>query len=90
MIKPGDKLAMYGDYGTGGTGPYNLYAGIVPILEVDQEGEIIDLFRSDQRVFCLFKYRDYKNLQGKYPNLYFHFLAQRQVGERDMVLVSNQ
>ncbi len=90
VIRRGDKLAMYGDYGSAGTAPYNFYTGIVPILEVDKEDDLFALFRSDQRIFCLFKYPDYVNLQRKYPDLFFRLLTRRQVGDRDMVLVSNQ
>jgi hypothetical protein len=45
-IKPGEKLVMYGYIGSAVTAQYNFYTGIVPILETENEKEVIDLFRS--------------------------------------------
>jgi hypothetical protein len=89
-IKPGEKVAMYGDFGSVGTAPYNFYTGIVPILEIENEGEVIDLFRSKERVFCLLRYGDYESLSRKYPDLPLHLITQRGVGSRDMLFMSNQ
>ena len=54
-MKSGEKLAMYGDFGSAGTAPYNLYTGIVPILEIEQEANLIDFLGTKERVFCIFK-----------------------------------
>lgn len=89
-MKPGDRLAMYGDFGSVGTAPYNFYTGIVPILEVESEAELIHLFRSKERVFCLFKYRDYEKLSRKGTSVSLRLITRRSVGDKDMALVSNQ
>ena len=89
-MKPSERLVMYGDFGSAGTAPYNFYTGIVPILEVENEEEVIDLFRSKERVFCLLKYRDYEKLSVKYTGMPLHLITHRSVGDRDMAFVSNQ
>jgi 4-amino-4-deoxy-L-arabinose transferase-like glycosyltransferase len=89
-IKPGEKLVMYGYIGSAVTAQYNFYTGIVPILEIESEEEVIDLFRSKERVFCLFKYRDYERLSLKYTDVLLHLITHRSVGDRDMAFVSNQ
>ncbi len=90
VMHPGDRLALYGDFGSAGTAPYNLYTGIVPILEIEEEPRVLDLFGSKERVFCLFKYRDFEMLSRKYAGVPFHLIARRNVGDREMVLVSNR
>jgi len=89
-MKPGERLAMYGDFGSGGTAPYNLYTGIVPILEIESEGAIIDLFRSKERVFCLLKYRDYDILKKEDLGIPLQLITRRSVGDKDMAFVSNR
>ena len=89
-MKPGEKLVMYGDIGSAVTAQYNFYTGIIPILEIENEEEVIDLFRSKERVFCLFKYRDYERLSMKYTGMPLHLITRRSVGDRDMALVSNR
>jgi hypothetical protein len=89
-MKPGDRLAMYGDFGSVGTAPYNLYTGIVPILEIENEAEVIGLFRSKERVFCLFKFRDYEKLSRKDTSVSLRLITRRSVGDKDMALVSNR
>jgi 4-amino-4-deoxy-L-arabinose transferase-like glycosyltransferase len=89
-MKPGEKLFMYGDFGSAGTSPYNFYSGIVPILEIENEKEIMDLFRSKERVFCLIEYDDYERLTRKYADLSLKLITRRGVGNRDMVFVSNR
>ncbi len=90
MVRPGDKLAMYGDFGSAGTAPYNFYTGIVPILEIEDESKIVDLFRSNERVFCLFKYHEYEMLSRKYTGIPFHLIIHRSVGDRDMAFAANR
>jgi hypothetical protein len=89
-MKNGGKLVIYGDSGSARTAQFNFYSEIVPILEIDNEIEIIDLFRSKDKVFCLVEYDDYERLIGKYPDLPLNLITRRGVGNRDMVLVSNR
>jgi hypothetical protein len=89
-MKTGGRLVIYGDTGSAGTSQFNFYTGIVPILEIENEKEIVDLFRSKERIFCLFKYRDYENLNRKFTQLPLHLIVRRNVGDRDMALVSNR
>ena len=89
-IKPGEKLVMYGYIGSAVTAQYNFYTGIVPILETENEAEVIDLFRSKEKVFCLVQYDDYDRLIGKYTDLPLNLITRRGVGNRDMAFVSNR
>jgi hypothetical protein len=89
-IKPGEKLVMYGYIGSAVTAQYNFYTGIVPILEIENEKEIVDLFPSKEKVFCLVESDDYENLVRKYTDLSLNLITRRGVGSRDMVLVSNR
>ena len=89
-MKDGGKLVIYGDSGSAGTAQFNFYTGIVPILEIEDEKEIIDLFHSNERVFCLVNYDDYERLIGKYTDLSLTLIIRRGVGNRDMVFVSNR
>jgi len=89
-MKPEEKLVMYGDIGSAVTAQYNFYTGIVPILEIENEGEVIDLFRSKERVFCLFRYRDYERLSREYSGVPLQLITRRNVGDRDMAFISNR
>jgi hypothetical protein len=89
-MKTGGKLVIYGDSGSAGTSQFNFYTGIVPILEIEDEKEIIGLFHSTEKVFCLVNYDDYEILTRKYPNLSLNLISRRSVGNRDMVFLSNQ
>jgi 4-amino-4-deoxy-L-arabinose transferase-like glycosyltransferase len=89
-MKPGEKLVKYGDIGSAVTAQFNFYTGIVPILEIENEKEMINLFRSKEKVFCLVEYDDYERLIRKYTDLPLHLITRRGVGGRDMVFVSNQ
>jgi hypothetical protein len=51
---------------------------------------VIDLFRSRERFFCLFKYGDYEKLSSEYPEVSLHFITNRGVGHRDIVIISNR
>jgi hypothetical protein len=90
MMKTGGKLVIYGDSGSAVTSQFNFYSGVVPILEIEDEKEIIDLFRSKEKVFCLVEYDDYERLIRKYADLSLNLITRRGVGSRDMVFVSNQ
>jgi 4-amino-4-deoxy-L-arabinose transferase-like glycosyltransferase len=89
-IKPGEKLVMYGYIGSAVTAQYNFYTGIVPILETENEAEVVDLFRSKEKVFCLVQYDNYGRLIGKFADLPLNLITRRSVGNRDMVFVSNR
>jgi 4-amino-4-deoxy-L-arabinose transferase-like glycosyltransferase len=89
-IKPGEKLVLYGYIGSAVTAQYNFYTGIVPILETENEAEVIDLIRSKEKVFCLVEYDDYETLTRKHTDLSLNLIIRRGVGSRDMVLVSNR
>ena len=89
-MKAGGKLVIYGDSGSAVTSQYNFYSGIVPILEIENEKEIIDLLRSKERVFCLVEYDDYEGLTRKYTDLSLNLIIRRGVGNRDMAFVSNR
>jgi len=86
-IQPGGKLIIFGDFGTG---PYNFYTGIVPIREMERKEEFLDSMRSPERVFCLLKARDFKVLQAMEVKPPFQFIAQRRVGNDEIVLISNR
>jgi hypothetical protein len=89
-MKTGGKLFIYGDSGSAGTDQFNFYSGIVPILEIEDEKEIIDLFHSKERVFGLFGYRDYERFSMKYNGVPLHLITHRSVEDRDMAFVSNR
>jgi len=85
-IQPGERLGIYGE----GTGPYNFYTGIVPIIELERKKELHLFLKSDGRVFCLMKAEDYSSLVARERDLTIHVIARRQVGGSEMVLVSNR
>jgi 4-amino-4-deoxy-L-arabinose transferase-like glycosyltransferase len=89
-MKTGGKLVIYGDSGSAGTSQFNFYTGIVPILEIENEREIVDLFRSKERVFCLTEYDDFERLTRKHTDLPLNMITRRGVGNRDMIFVSNR
>jgi hypothetical protein len=86
-IQPGEKLGIYGDIGTG---PYNYYTGIVPILELEGEGDLYHFLKSSERVFCLLKFRDFSKLQTIAEKPEVQLIARRKVGDDDIVLLSNR
>jgi 4-amino-4-deoxy-L-arabinose transferase-like glycosyltransferase len=90
VVKPGERLVLYGYVGSAVTAQYNFYTGIVPILETENEAEMVNLFRSKEKVFCLVEYDDYERLIRKHTDLSLNLITRRGVGNRDMVLVSNR
>jgi len=85
-IQPGEKLALYGGFGTG---PYNYYTGIVPILELEGEENLIHLLESPERVFCILKFEDFYKFQiMEKPKV--QLISRRKVGDDDIVLISNR
>jgi phosphoheptose isomerase len=89
-MKTGGKLVIYGDSGSAGTSQFNFYTGFVPILETEDEQEMIALFRSKEKTFCLVNYEDYEILVRKFPDLSLNLITRRSVGSRDVVFVSNR
>lgn len=86
-MKPGDKLGMYGGFAIG---PYNFYTGIVPIVDIESDDEMVTFFRSKERVFCLIQNHEYEALKKKDLGIPLHLITRRKVGSKDIVLASNQ
>ncbi len=86
QMNPGDKLGVFGE----GTGPYNFYTGIVPIVEFRAEDEVLHFLRSPDRVLCLFTAKDFEHLRevGKIPPV--RTITSRQVGSNNIVVVTNR
>ena len=86
-IQPGERLGIFGDLGTG---PYNFYTGIVPILELEKQEELFRFLDSPGRVFCFLRFRDFSFFQTKegWPNV--QLIARRKVGNNDVILISNR
>jgi len=86
-IQPGEKLALYGGFGTG---PYNYYTGIVPILELEGEENLIHLLEFPERVFCILKFEDFHKFQTTVEKPKVQLISRRKVGDDDIVLISNR
>jgi 4-amino-4-deoxy-L-arabinose transferase-like glycosyltransferase len=86
-IQPGEKLGLYSDLGSG---PYNFYTGIVPILELEREEDLFGFLQSSERIFCLLKFRDFSRIQTKEESPKVQLIARRKVGDNDIVLISNR
>jgi 4-amino-4-deoxy-L-arabinose transferase-like glycosyltransferase len=86
-IRPGEKLAIYGDFEPG---PYNFYTGIVPIPVLEKEETLVSFLKSPERVFCLLRYRDFSKFQLVEGGVEVQLIARRGVGDSDLVLISNR
>ena len=86
-IQTGEKLGLYGDFGTG---PYNFYTGIVPILELEKERDLFPFLQSKERVFCLIKFRDFSRIQMTEGRPEIQLITRRKVGDDDVILISNR
>jgi hypothetical protein len=86
-ILPGEKLGIYGDLGTG---PYNFYTGIVPILELERKEDLFQFLQLPGRIFCLLRFRDFNAIQTieGWPKV--QLIARHRIGSNDMVLISNR
>lgn len=73
-----------------GTGPYNFYTGIVPILELEKKEDLFDFLQSSERVFCLLKFRDFYSFQAMEGWPKVQLIVRRNVGDNDVVLISNR
>ena len=86
-IQPGEKLVIYGDFETG---PYNFYTGIVPIPVLEDKEELFLLLKSQERVFCLIRSRDFLEFKVAEDWPEVKLIAQRGVGSKDFILISNR
>jgi 4-amino-4-deoxy-L-arabinose transferase-like glycosyltransferase len=86
-MQRGDKLAFYGDFEPG---PYNFYTEIVPIPVLEKEEALSDFLRSQERVFCLIRSKDFLKFQLIEDRPEVQLIARRGVGESDLVLISNR
>ncbi len=86
-IQPGEKLAIYG---IPVIAPYNYYTGILPILEIEKREEFIRFLQSEQRVFCLLKFRNFAQFQAMENKPKMELIARRNVGGDDVALISNK
>ena len=87
QVQRGDKLAFYGDFEPG---PYNFYTEIVPIPVLEKEEALSDFLRSQERVFCLIRSKDFLKFQLIEGRPEARLIARRGVGESDLVLISNR
>jgi 4-amino-4-deoxy-L-arabinose transferase-like glycosyltransferase len=86
-IQPAETLVLYGGIGVG---PYNYYTKIVPILELEGEENLSHYLRSSERVFCLLRFADFSKLQARAGVPEVQLVARRNVGDDDIVLISNR
>jgi hypothetical protein len=86
-MQPGDRLAIYGDFEPA---PYNFYTGIVPIPVFEEEEALSHFLRSQERVFCLLRFRDFLKFQKSESRPEFELILRRQVGDRELALISNR
>jgi len=86
-MQPGDKIALYGDFEPA---PYNFYTGIVPIQIFEEKEAFSHFLRSQERVFCLLRFRDFLNFQRSESRPEFELILRRRVGDRELALISNR
>ena len=86
-ILPNEKLSVYGRIGAA---PYNFYTGIVPILELNTKEELIHFLESPGRVYCLIPFSDFYAFQNMERRPKVQLVARHKVGNKDVVLISNQ
>ena len=86
-IQPHDKLALYGGFVTA---PYNYYTGIVPILELEGEENLVHFLESPERGFCILKFGDFSKFQAIVGKPRVQLITRRKVGDDDIVLISNR
>ena len=86
-IKSGEKLCIYGGLGTG---PYNFYTGIVPILDLEKKEDLVHFLNSSTRVFCILTFKDFSSLQAVQEMPKVQVIKRQGVGHNDVVLISNR
>lgn len=86
-IQPGERIGIYRGFGVG---PYNFYTGIVPILELETKEDLLHFLNSNERVFCLIKFKDFLKLQEMEDKPKIELITRRSVGDDDIVLITNR
>lgn len=86
-IRPGEKLAIYGDFEPG---PFNFYTRIVPIPVLYEEEDLLNFLRSPEKVFCLLRSRDFMRFQRIEGRPEVQVITQRGVGGDHFVVISNR
>jgi 4-amino-4-deoxy-L-arabinose transferase-like glycosyltransferase len=86
-IRPGERVGLYGEIGSG---PYNFYTGIVPIEEMEGKEELFRFLQSPGKVFCILKVGDFSSLRSIAEKPPFRLISQNRVGSNEIVLISNQ
>jgi len=84
LMKPGDELVIYKKEPSA----FNFYTGIYPIKEVKTQEDLIRLFTSEKRIFCLIEKDDFGKARGSLPEAYS--LREADIGHREFLLVSNR
>lgn len=85
-IKPDEKLIAYGDFVIA---PYIYYTEIIPIIEIDRKEDLLNFLKSGNSVYCLLKYRDFKEIDKLDIKKNIKLIIRRNVGGDDMVLILN-
>ena len=85
-IQPGEKVGIYGLT----PGAYVFYTGIVPIVELEKEEELVLFLQSPERVYCFVDAKDFDAIQNKKRMPRFELIARRQVGGSNVFFISNQ
>ncbi len=86
-IQPGEKLGLYGGFGTG---PFNFYTGMVPIVELEGEKALADFLGSPERRFCLIESGDLAAFQKGEGRPRVQQIARNRIGNNDISLISNR
>ena len=84
LMKPGDELVIYKKEPSA----FNFYTGIYPIKEVKTQEDLIRLFTSEKRIFCLILKGDFEKVKGSLKEAFP--LREATVGHRDFLLISNR
>jgi hypothetical protein len=71
-------------------GAYVFYTGIVPIVELEKEEELVLFLQSPERVYCFVDAKDFDAIQNKKRMPRFELIARRQVGGSNVFFISNQ
>jgi 4-amino-4-deoxy-L-arabinose transferase-like glycosyltransferase len=84
-MRPGDQLGVYQLEGA----DYNYYTGYNQMRRLEEEGDLKGFLRSPQRVLCIMREKQYKQLEQD-PTLSIFVVAADQVGHRRLVVISNR
>jgi len=86
IIQPGEKLATFRLE----TGPYNYYAGIVPISEFEDDEDLSNFLKCQERVFCLITVREVDRIQSKVELSMVKLVDEHRLRYKDVLLISNR